>query len=236
MSKKIFFILFLLLLNKSLLNNIHELSKEINSNNNNQKNKNKNYHIKISESRIPICKILLYLLILLIIFIIYTIIRNTIIFRKAIKEGFSCVKNNFGIEEIDIGLLKKIRIYKIVPFYSKVYYIKELGVFPIVTVNIGIMQQITFNINPFEKDLPQLTVELIYFFGKRIFIVEIYDLMLDKKSIKYLDFLNKLNEKYSELEIIKDEKNVLYEAKISLKKKGKVENDNTIINIFKEIL
>ena len=246
MSKKFLFILFILLLNASHLNNIQKLSKEIKSNNNNLNNSSSlkdhnNYHINISESRIPTGRILLYLIILLLIFIIYTTIRNTIIFNKTIKEGFSYVKNNFGVEEIDIGPLKKVQINKILPFYAKVYYIKELGVLPIVTVNIGIMQQITFNINPFEKDLPQLTIELIYFLGKRIIFVEIYDLMLDKKSNKYKDFLAKINEikeKYNELEIIKNEKKVWYEPHICgiIRKKGKAENDNSIINIFKESL
>ena len=246
MSKKYLFILFILLLNTSLLKNIKESSKEIKSNNNNINNSsslrdNNNYHINISESRIPIGKILLYLIILLLIFIIYTTIRNTKIFNKTIKEGFSCVKNNFGVEEIDIGPFKKVQINKILPFYSEVYYIKELGVLPIVTVNIGIVQQITFNINPFEKDLPQLTIELIYFLGKRIFLVEIYDLMLDKKNNRYKDFLAKIkeiNEKYTELEIIKEEKKVWYEPYIcgKIKKKGKAENDNIIKNIFRELL
>ena len=107
-------------------------------------------------------------------------------------------------------------------------------------MNIGIMQQITFNINPFEKDLPQLTIELIYFLGKRIIYIEIYDVMLDKKNIKYKEFLAKIkemNEKYSELEIVK-EKKVWYEPYIcgTLKKKGNVEHENIIMKIFKEIL
>ena len=161
--------------------------------------------------------------------------------NKTIKEGFSCAKNKFEIEEIEIGPLKKVYINKILPFCSRVYYIKELGTLPIVTMNIGIMQQITFNINPFEKDLPQLTIELIYFLGKIIFIVEIYDLMLDKKNIKHKDFvekINKINEKSSELEIIKEEKKVWYEPYICriIKKKGKVENDDTIRKTIKEIL
>ena len=203
--------------------------------------KSKNINpIKISESHIPIRKIILFLIISLGLFIIYTAIRNTMIMNKFIKENFSLINNNLKLEEIDIGDLKKIRIKKILVFNSEVYYIEGLGFLSLMTVNIGIMQMITFGIIPFEKDLPYIIGEFIYLLGKRKFLIEIYDFLLDKKNNKNINFINKIkeiNEKMSDLEPLKTKKN-WYDPIVftTIKKGGSVKDDNKLINSFKEIL
>ena len=239
MKKSFVFILIIIQLNNILLNNINDNIQEITR----DKIKNPAFkrinQINIYESRISIGKIFLLIIGFLLAFIIYSGIRNTIAMNKMIKEGFSIVKNNFEFEELDLANLRKITIYNIFPFYSKVYYIKGLGVLPIMTLNIGLVQMVTFNINPFEKDLPQMTVDFIYIFGKRTIIFEIYDLMIDKKNIKYKNYLQKISdikEKLSELKLY-EAKKPWYEQYLAanIKKNATVDDDKIILNFFKEV-
>ena len=219
--------------------NLNKYISEDSSSLNNYKTKNIN-QINILESRIPIGRIILFLILALALFIIYTSIRNTITLNKFIEEIFAIVKKNYKLEEIDIGDLKKIRVKNILVFYSKVYYIPGFGYLSIMTVNLGIMQMITFNVNPFEKDLPQFINDIIFLFGKRTVLIEFYDSMLDKKNNKYINFLNKIKEihkKYSDLEFCKTKENwsdsILSEC---IKKTGTVKHWNRMTIMFNELL
>ena len=238
MSKSFVFILIILQLNNIILLNINnDIEKSSIDKAENPSSKRIN-QIKILESRIPIGKIFLLFFACLVISILYTAIRNTIIMNKLIKEGFSIVKNNFEFEELDIAELRRVVIYHIFPFYSKVYYIKGLGILPVMTLNIGLVQMVTFNINPFEKDLPQMTVDIIYIFGKRTIIFEIYDLMIDKKNIKFKNYLQKINQIKETISDFKPyiTKKPWYEHHLAanIKKCGTVDDENKILNFFKD--
>ena len=50
------------------------------------------------------------------------------------------------------------------------------------TLNVGVMEMYTFNINPYDKDLPQLTIDYTITLNNRKLYVEIYDLMIDKEA------------------------------------------------------
>ena len=241
MPKIFIFILVILQVNNILSNTIKDNIQDLyldKNNNYNSASKRPN-QINISESRIYIGKIYLLLIGSLLTFIVYSAIRNTIIMNKLIKEGFSIIKKNFEFEELDIGNLRRIIVY-IFPFFSKVYYIKDLGILPIMTINIGLIQMVTFNINPFEKDLPQMTMDLIYIFGKRTIIFEIYDLMIDKNNKKYKNYLKKLNdikEKISDFKLYETKK-VWYEHYLSanIKKSTTANDDMRIVNFFKDVV
>jgi len=60
------------------------------------------------------------------------------------------------------------------------------------TLNLGIMQMISFNINPFEKDIPQLTFDWITMLSKRKILIEIYKLLVNSETKNYNEFLKKL--------------------------------------------
>lgn len=62
------------------------------------------------------------------------------------------------------------------------------------TLNVGVMEMYTFNINPYDKDLPQLTIDYTITLNNRKLYVEIYDLMIDKEAKDYKDFLKKIEE------------------------------------------
>jgi hypothetical protein len=228
-------LLFILIISYSIDAKIDEL-KTINNNNISSDLKINNNHL----FTFSIGKLLLLLFLLLLVFIIYTTIRNTKIMNKTIEEGLSIIKKNYNLKEIEVGEFRKVTLYKFLSFYSKVYYSDEIGVLSILIVNIGIMQMITFNINPFEKDLPQLSIDYIYIFSKRKAIIEIYDLMIDKNNEKYKNFLKKLekiNEKNANLESF-ELKKFWYIDLISffIAKSGTVEHESQLFDIFKEIV
>ena len=84
----------------------------------------------------------------------YTSVTTTKSMNTMINEGLAIVKKDYKLEELDIGEFKKVLIYKVLPFKSKVYSIDGLGILPVMTLNVGLMEMFTFNINSYDKDLP----------------------------------------------------------------------------------
>jgi len=56
------------------------------------------------------------------------------------------------------------------------------------------MNIITFNINSFSKDLPQMTFDFMFILNQRKFIFEIYDFVINKEDEKYKNFLKEIEE------------------------------------------
>lgn len=134
---------------------------------------------------------------------IYIVLRNTKLVNKSIEDVTKIIKSKYSLKSIDIGEFKKLTAYSIISFDSEIYHIEDLGILSILTSNLVLMQLLTIQIVPFEKDLPLITVDIMYMFNKRIFFIEIYDLMLDNKNEEYKSFLNKVKEfkkNYSEFE------------------------------------
>lgn len=234
MVKIFFIIIFIIQLNITFRENIISQSNGENINKYYSSNINNNYRLK------NIGKIFIFLIISLGLFIIYTAIRNTIKMNKCIEEILSIFKIHFKLEELELGDIKKIIIKKVLAFHSEVYYIEGLGFISIIRANIGIMQIITFEINPYEKDLPQITCEFIYLLFKRKILIEIYDIMLDKKSNEYINYIkriNEINDKNSDLKNIITKKN-WYDSIISatIKKSGTTKQEYKIKNMFKEVI
>lgn len=185
--------------------------------------------------------IALFILIVIIFGIIYITLRNSGRMNKMYRKLFSLLKKNgFNIKEIDQDEFKKITIYGIINFYPKGYIFDEIGIISTMTVNIGIMQMLTINFNPFEKDLYELNVDLIYIFNKRKFLFEFYNLILDKDNQKnklFLTKINKINEKYLYLpnyKMIKGWLEPLIAALIS--KIGISYQEEELFNLYQEII
>jgi len=166
---------------------------------------------------------------------------NKKIGNKIKDLGISKVKKENELEEIDIGEFKTVYINKILPFKSKIYYIKGLGVLSIMTLNIGIMQMISFNINPFEKDIPQLTIDWIIILNKRTILIEVYKLMINSETENYKEFLKKLEEMKGNVADLKDFKPT--EAKwrekyfsVFIYKTCDKQNEDRLLNLFKDLL
>ena len=158
--------------------------------------------------------------------------------NKAKEEGFLLIKNNFKLKELEIGENKKVTIYRFISFYSKVYYIEDIGILSIMTLNLGLIQMISLTINPFEKDLPQVSDDLIYAFDNRKYIFEFFKLMINNDNKEYNSFIKKIDEikeKYSELENYKL-KEGWYSSLIStiISKSGNSRKEEKLLNLYKE--
>ena len=149
-------------------------------------------------------KILLLFIFLISTIIIYISFRNSNSINKLTDAIIATVKkNNYELINIDIGESSKLKIYGIIPINTKVYHLKGIGILSIMKVNLGLMQMLTLSINPFEKDLPQLSLDIMCIFQKIILISYFYALMLDKENNEYKYFLNqmeKINETYANIE------------------------------------
>ena len=185
-------------------------------------------------------KIFSLLLLLIIFILIYIYLRNLKIINKLTDEMITVIKNNFEIKNINIGESAKLKMYGIIPIDSKVYHLENIGVLSIMKVNLGIMQMLTLSINPFEKDLPQVSYEVICIFQKIVFLIDFYGLMLDKDNKEYKYFLNqieKINKQYSNIENFKSKKEWHTELlSASITKKIKIKQEKILNDIFIEVI
>jgi hypothetical protein len=170
----------------------------------------------------------------------FTVITNTSSMNKTVNMAVSLLKNKYELKEVDVGEFKKIVLKKILPFYTKLYTIKNLGTLSVLTLNIGIMNVITLNLNSFCKDLPYISLNFIFMLNKRKIVFEIYDFMINKEDEKYKNFLKEIKE-------INEKNSNLKEATVRLSwnesflsgiihKRGNVMNDNQILTIMKEVI
>ena len=67
-------------------------------------------------------KLSLLLIAVLATYIGFTGITNTKSTNDMIDQGIAIVKKDYKLEELNIGEFKKVLVYKVLPFNSKVYY------------------------------------------------------------------------------------------------------------------
>ena len=184
-------------------------------------------------------KLLFTIITILLSIFIYIVFRNTKLVYKSIEDIINLIKSKYSLKSIDIGEFKKLTAYGVISFNSEIYHIKDLGILSILTSNLGFMQLFTLQIVPFEKDLPLLTVDIMYMFNKRIFFIEIYDLMLDNKNEEYKSFLNQVEEvkkNFSEFENFKVKEN-WYTQLLSglLSKKYTIKDEQKFVELLNKI-
>ena len=170
----------------------------------------------------------------------FTSYTNSSAMNTMIEKGTEIVKTDHELEEIDIGEFQKVMVYHVLPFNSKVYKVDTLGIVSIMTMNVGIMEMFTFNINPYYKDLPQLTIDYTITLNTRKLYVEIYDFMINKDTQDCKDFLTKieeLNTKYSDLEDFNSKETWYSKYLLGLiKKSGSVMQDEKLLNLYTEVI
>lgn len=98
-------------------------------------------------------KILLIAFAALASYIGYTSYNNTSTMNGLIEEMNNIIEKDYKLKELEIGEFKKILVYKILPFYSKVYQIEGLGIYSVLTLNVGIMQMLTINVKILMKKI-----------------------------------------------------------------------------------
>ena len=93
-------------------------------------------------------KIASILLGFLVAYVGFTSYSNSSSMNTMIEKGTEIVKQDYDLGEIDIGELKTVSIYYVFPFNSKVYKVDTLGIVSTMSLNVGLMEKLTFNINP----------------------------------------------------------------------------------------
>ena len=185
-------------------------------------------------------KILLIAFAALASYIGYTSYNNTSTMNGLIEEMNNIIEKDYKLKELEIGEFKKILVFKILPFYSKVYQIEGLGIYSVLTLNVGIMQMLTINVNPYEKDIPQLTIEFTVSLQTRKIYIEIYELMVDKENEKYKNYIKKVEEiknKYSNLKDFSSKESWHNKyLPVFIRKSGTPKDDKTILYLFKEVV
>ena len=184
--------------------------------------------------------ILLIIFTALSVYIGYTAYNSTSSMNELLEEINTIIEKVYNLKELEIGEFKKVLVFNILPFYPKVYQIKGLGIFSVMTLNVGFMKMFSINVNPYEKDLPQLTIDYTVMLRKKKIYIEIYELMVDKENEKYKNYLKKVEEIKNKYSNLKD-----FISKISwrneylpvfIKKSGTSKDDKTILNLFKEVV
>ena len=170
----------------------------------------------------------------------FTSITNISSINKLTNDITSIIKDKYELEEMDAGKYEKILLYKVLPFSSKVYKIKDLGTLCFLTLNTGVMEILSVNINAFTKDIPQLTIDFVSAFNSRTLLIEIYNLQVNKDNEYSQNFLKELDEiekKYYNLKEAKASSSWYDEYLLKIiGKKGNVINDKYFLNIIKEIV
>ena len=143
--------------------------------------------------------VLLIILLLIIVPVVFLTIwakKNQKIMQKTIDDSMQILSKQFDVKELDAGQYSEIRVYGLMKFNVRQYHIEEIGNLSVMTTNMGFMQMASFVITPFERNLPLLSMDYMYFPGKRKTYTEVYDLVADKTASEYQQVLSVMNGLY----------------------------------------
>ena len=169
---------------------------------------------------------------------VYTSVRNTKVMNRLISDGLGIFSRRFTVRELDSGEYSKIRIYGVMTFKVKKYQIEGVGNLSIMTVNMGVMQMLSFVVTPLEKDLPLMSADYIFTLSKRKVILDFYDLTENKSDPAYQDILKALSKIHAGYSDLKDapRARAWYEdlMTVSSSKTGRVREDLRLQKLFSE--
>ena len=124
--------------------------------------------------------------------------------QKTIDSGMEILSAHYKIRELDAGEYTDIRVYGVMKFKVRQYALEGLGNLSVMTTNMGFMQMLSFVITPFEKNMPLLSLDYMYFPGSRKTYNELYDLVKDTKSLEYGKVLDIMRGLYDTAEPLAD--------------------------------
>lgn len=151
-------------------------------------------------------KILLVILALILIVVIVIAIfsaKNVKAMDKTVDAALSAISQEYTLTPEDPKNYKEIKVFNVFKFDVQQYSVEGVGNLSVMKVNMGFMQMATIILTPIEKNLPLVSADYMYQFGKRTSYLEFYDCVPDLKDEAYqslLSDLSALKEKYSELE------------------------------------
>ena len=137
--------------------------------------------------------------------IVYNASRNLKVMDKTIDSGMATLSSYAKVTPVDAGEYKKIKMYGVMNFDVSQYDVEDIGNLSVMTVNMGFMQMVSYVITPYKKNMPMLSMDLMYILGKRKAYAEFYDLVKDPASSEYTEVLNRIKQfedEFSDLEDI----------------------------------
>ncbi len=159
--------------------------------------------------------------------------------EEGINIGMETLNSSYNLKEIDCGRFTNLQIQTIT-YNVKQYEIVGVGNLAIMnSKHSSDLQMFTFVITPYYKSLPLLSNDYIYIKDKRNFLIEYYDLVVEKDLIykSYMERFQSIKDKYAYLPDMKL-KECWYDSlkPVCTAKKTSDSEDRVIFSIFKENL
>ena len=113
---------------------------------------------------------------------------------KFIYHGKNIILMSYSLDKTSAGKFSNICLNPLMRFHPQKYRIQELGNLFTMTMNMGIMQMMSFIITPFERDMPMISLDFIFLPGRSKAYAEFYDLTASPDSPHYIDVTRKMSE------------------------------------------
>lgn len=129
--------------------------------------------------------------------------QNVKAMDKAVDAALSTISQEYTLTPEDPANYEEIKVYNIFDFHVQQYSVEGVGNLSVMKVNMGFMQMATLILTPIEKNLPLVSADYMYQFGKRTSYLEFYDCVPDLEDEAYQSLLSDLSavkEKYTGLE------------------------------------
>ncbi len=131
-------------------------------------------------------RILLGLLALIVIVAIVTVVfatKNAKAMNRSVEAAMAELRNHYTVTAVDPGEYEDLTLYGLMKFDVEQYEIEGIGNLSVMRVNMGLMQMSTFVITPRDRNLPLLSTDYMYIFGKRTAYMEFYDVVARKDEV-----------------------------------------------------
>jgi hypothetical protein len=88
----------------------------------------------------------------------------------------------YALSACDVGEYQTIRIFGIMKFHVSQYRAEKLGNISVMKTNTGPMKMVSVMLTPLLRDIPMMSLDYIYIFGRRKAYIEFIDLNRDEKG------------------------------------------------------
>ena len=157
--------------------------------------------------------------------------KNVKAMNKAIDDAVSLISQRYNVTSVPIDEYEQVKVYGVMKFHVKQYYVEDIGNLSIMKINMGVMQMATMVLTPQDKNLPMVSADYMYMLGSRKSYFEFYDLVefKDEEYNSLLSQLQNMKGPYSDLKDIKMDKAWYDDLKtFSMYKSGKTSDDEAL--------
>lgn len=129
--------------------------------------------------------------------------KNTEAMNAAVGTALSILKESCRLTPVDPGRFGTIKVYGMMKFQVEQYAMEGVGNLSVMRMRMGLplMTMATVVVTPFERNLPLMSLDLIYVMGRRKAYLEFYDLVAQKDEgyLRHIAHLAGISERYASL-------------------------------------